>query len=103
LQLLGQLSDSHAPDLRLLRHYSKFEASKTTCCINAAPIRDRILLACNREGHEVIDALLSGMVPEMRCLKAAKLLMSLVSVDPVKRPSCYAVVSDAEFLIEKST
>jgi hypothetical protein len=60
------------------------------------------LFASNREGYEVIDALLSGMVPKMRCLKAAKLLMWLVSLDPVKRPSCYAAISDAEFLNEGS-
>lgn len=56
----------------------------------------------NREVQVVIDKLLSGMVPEMRCLNAAKLLVSLVSLDPVKRPSCYSVLSDAAFLNENS-
>lgn len=58
--------------------------------------------AGDREVHDVIDALLSVMVPKMRCLKAAKLLMWLVSVDPVRRPSCYTAISNAEFLSESS-
>jgi hypothetical protein len=93
--LLGPLSDTNAPDLRALSDYRLF---KSVVDDGIPPQSEVTGLATRYSSAGIVDALLLGMEPRMRCRSAAVMLLRLLTVDPMRRPDFFSVVK-SDFLL----